>query len=577
VSTHPFHDVATRIQDRALAALGGAPGERQRAVVGVLERSRRDAASYYLQLVIATGMSVLGLVLGSTAVIIGAMLVSPLMGPIVQLGMGLAVGSPVLLVRALSRNTVSLVLVIAGAAAVVRLLPFQAINSEITGRTTPTVLDLLIAMFCALAALYTTVRQTSDTQSAAAGTAIGISLVPPLCVVGYGIGTAAWDVALGATLLFVANFSAIMLVSTLGLVILGYSQVPVAEIDAAELAASRGGRATTLERWLERLFQSNVGPLLRLLAPALLLAAVFVPLRRALEEVGWEVRVRTAVSSLVAHLDVEAVSSAVTVQRHSVGVRLVMVGAPEQARDIAESLEERIRAVSGVTPSVEVVAVPDPEAMRAAVDSMRSSATAVAIGAYEASARSFARDLEAAITASWPATAGSRWGVRVQPGTTHLIVEFVHAGPALGPVALELLGNAVGRALSVASQAREVVVPRELTATDASEFAVAVASMATATAGFDGYHVCVGVPPAQQPAAARRRRATAPPPTAPTTALEVFATQFPHVRIREASELRAEVRRGDCAAATTRPDVILGETEPAVPDASAKRASEAGP
>jgi hypothetical protein len=499
------------------------------------------------------------------------------MGPIVQLGMGLAVGSPVLLVRALSRNTVSLVLVIAGLAAVVRLLPFEAINSEITGRTTPTVLDLLIAMFCALAALYTTVRQTSDTQSAAAGTAIGISLVPPLCVVGYGVGTAAWDVALGATLLFVANFSAIMLVSTLGLVILGYSQVPVAEIDAAELAASRGGRTTALERWLERLFQSNIGPLLRLLAPALLLAAVYVPLRRALAEVGWEVRVRTAVSSLVARLDVEAVSSAVTVHRHSVGVRLVMVGAPEQARDIAEGLEERIRAVSGVTPSVEVVAVPDPEAMRAAVDSMRSSATAVSAAPPEPSARSFARDLESAIAATWPATAGSRWGVRVQPGATHLVVEFVHAGPALGPVGLELLGDAVGRALSVTTLAHEVVVPRELTATDASELGVAVASMATATSGFDGYHVCVGIPPAREPANVKKRRAPPPPTTASTTVLDVIAAQFPHVRIREASELRAEVRRGDCAAPTAGPDVSLGETEPAGPDASAKQASEAGP
>jgi uncharacterized membrane protein len=56
-------------------------------------------------------------------------------------------------------------------------LPFHEVTSEIAARTSPTLLDLLLAVFCALMATYTTIRQTADTTAAAAGTAIGIALV----------------------------------------------------------------------------------------------------------------------------------------------------------------------------------------------------------------------------------------------------------------------------------------------------------------------------------------------------------------------------------------------------------------
>jgi uncharacterized hydrophobic protein (TIGR00271 family) len=556
MTTTKFRQIISRAQNRALDSLGGSPADRARAVTRALERSRRDAVSYYLQLGIATGIGVLGLVLGSTAVVIGAMLVSPLMGPIVDLGMGLAVGSPVLLLRALVRNAVSIVLVIAASATVVRALPFQTTTAEIIARTTPTALDLLIAMFCALAALYTTVRQSSDTQSAAAGTAIGISLVPPLCVVGYGVGTRDWSVATGSTLLFVANFSAIMLVSTLGLVVLGFGQVPVAEIDAAELAVSRGGRPTRLERGLEQLFQSRLGPLLRLLAPALLLAAVYIPLRRALVEVGWEVRVRNAVSSLVSGLDVDAVSSTVAVQRHSVAVRLVLVGSSEQARAVSANLEQRIRSVSGVSPSIEVVAVPDPDAMRAVVDSLRLATQPLPIEAVPP-ARAFTKDLDRALDDVWPRSAGSRWGVRATPGPDGLRLQVIHAGPPLGRAALELLGAALGAALEVPVVVDERAAPAEEVVADGVALLVPATAMAAATEGLAEQRVCVEV-------ATRRRgpvRGTAPGRDADDVeaALAALQDRFAHVEVREGVRFAVALRPRTCWPAEQAPAAAVGD------------------
>ena len=91
-----------------------------------------------------------------------------------------------LVLRAALRVVLSVLLVVTGAALLVLALPFHEITSEIATRVAPTALDLLVAVFCALTAAYTTVRPGSDTTAAAAGTAIGIALVPPLCTVGFG-------------------------------------------------------------------------------------------------------------------------------------------------------------------------------------------------------------------------------------------------------------------------------------------------------------------------------------------------------------------------------------------------------
>ncbi|HEY8944916.1 MAG TPA: DUF389 domain-containing protein, partial [Polyangiaceae bacterium] len=92
------YDAIVGVQDRLARLLGCDPASRAAVVTGMLHRNN-DSAGYWLQFVVSVGIATLGLVLGSTAVVIGAMLIAPLMTPLVGLGMGLALGSPFLVLR----------------------------------------------------------------------------------------------------------------------------------------------------------------------------------------------------------------------------------------------------------------------------------------------------------------------------------------------------------------------------------------------------------------------------------------------------------------------------------------------
>ncbi|MFS8067005.1 MAG: DUF389 domain-containing protein, partial [Byssovorax sp.] len=355
---------ALDFQDRLAAAFGILPADRRARVQSVLERSGQQAAAYWLQLFLAMGIASLGLVLGSTAVVIGAMLISPLMGPIVELGLGLAIGSPLLVIRSFARTALSILAVIASAALLTLALPFTEVTPEIAARTSPTVLDLLIASFCAIAAAYALVRPGSDTTSTAAGTAIGIALVPPLCVVGIGVGIGSARVAGGAALLFTANFCAILLFTVLCFLVLGFNVVATGALEHAELEREGTGAVRRIAGALQFVFAWRYGPLFRVLMPLALLGAVFVPLREALIEVTWQVRVRTEIQRMLAELPDETVRTNISVERGAVSVRLVTVGHTEDVAKIQRDLAQRIAAAAGVVPVVELVAVPDASALR---------------------------------------------------------------------------------------------------------------------------------------------------------------------------------------------------------------------
>jgi uncharacterized hydrophobic protein (TIGR00271 family) len=219
------HAIRMRLGDRVLAAFGRKPEERAGVVRGMLSPGRGDAVGYWLQLVIAAMLATLGLALNSAAVVIGAMLIAPLMRPIVELAMGLATGSAALALRAAVRTAASICVVTCVAFAIAWLLPFRAITAELEARTVPTLLDLVVAGACALAAAYATLRTDTDIATTAAGTSIGISLVPPLCAAGYGIAMGNFAVSRGAALLFTANLSGILAIATALFVLAGWEEM----------------------------------------------------------------------------------------------------------------------------------------------------------------------------------------------------------------------------------------------------------------------------------------------------------------------------------------------------------------
>ena len=145
-----------------------------------------------------------GLNVNSIPVIIGAMLVSPVMGPILGFGLGLGTEDNDLVKNSLKNFTVMVIISILASTVFFLLSPLSLANpSELLARTRPTIYDVLIALFGGLAGIIETSRR--DKGSVITGVAIATALMPPLCTVGYGISIWKGSVIFGALYLFLIN------------------------------------------------------------------------------------------------------------------------------------------------------------------------------------------------------------------------------------------------------------------------------------------------------------------------------------------------------------------------------------
>ncbi|MBF2016168.1 MAG: DUF389 domain-containing protein [Rivularia sp. T60_A2020_040] len=172
--------------------------------------------SYWIEVLFSAGIATVGLVLNSPAVIIGAMLISPLMGSILGNGLALAAGDVILAVRAIIKLALSCVVAILFAVLLVSLLPFKEMTPEILARTQPNILDLVVALFSGAVGSVAICKKPKGVVTSIPGVAIAVALMPPLCVVGYGFGIAVsvnmtngLRVARGGGLLFFTNLVAI--------------------------------------------------------------------------------------------------------------------------------------------------------------------------------------------------------------------------------------------------------------------------------------------------------------------------------------------------------------------------------
>ena len=155
-------------------------------------------------LAFAIVLASVGLNVNSTAVIIGAMLVSPLMGPII--GTGLALGTNDLdLLKSASKNLLVMVLISLAASTLFFIIsPLDLVNpTELEARTSPTIYDVMIALFGGLAGILENSRKERGTVLS--GVAIATALMPPLCTAGYGLAHLNMHFFLGALYLFIIN------------------------------------------------------------------------------------------------------------------------------------------------------------------------------------------------------------------------------------------------------------------------------------------------------------------------------------------------------------------------------------
>lgn len=177
----------------------------------ILEQANRDGGlsySYSFMVVIAAGIAMIGLLLNSPAVIIGAMLVSPLMGPIVLSGLSLTTLNPALGRRGFLALAAGAAIALLVSVLIVLASPISDVTPEILARTRPNLFDLVVAILSGAAGGYAMIRGRGG---AIVGVAIATALMPPLAVVGYGIATLQLAIARGALLLFVTNMAAISL------------------------------------------------------------------------------------------------------------------------------------------------------------------------------------------------------------------------------------------------------------------------------------------------------------------------------------------------------------------------------
>lgn len=198
---------------------------------GEVRLQLRDSAQpdfdYFVLVVLSSMIATLGLLTNSGAVIIGAMLVAPLMSPIIGLGMGSLTGDEKLLKNAGSAIVRGAIVAIAISVILTwfnNALPFvtlQELPTEVLSRTRPSPLDLLIALAGGLAAAFALAQPSLS--AALPGVAIATALMPPLGTIGIGIAMGRWDVAGGAFLLFITNAVTIAFASMLVFWVLGFS------------------------------------------------------------------------------------------------------------------------------------------------------------------------------------------------------------------------------------------------------------------------------------------------------------------------------------------------------------------
>jgi uncharacterized hydrophobic protein (TIGR00271 family) len=254
---------------------------------------------YWMVLVLSGGIATLGLAIDSSAVVIGAMLVAPLLAPVVGLALALSVGDGRLAVQTgvvVAGSTAAVVLI---SALLTVLLPFQTITLEISARTSPTTLDLAIAVFSGLVGVVVTVARGSRLSAAIPGVAISVALIPPLAVAGFGIGSG-WNFELiyGSMLLYGANLAGIVLSGMAVFMLVGMHRSDV--VDAAarwhELEVPHGLAAWTARAPGVR----SLGPLRSAWSRVALVLAFVValgfPLSESLAHIARETRVERAVT-----------------------------------------------------------------------------------------------------------------------------------------------------------------------------------------------------------------------------------------------------------------------------------------
>ena len=188
-----------------------------------LRDSSKVSSIFITLMILSTLLATVGIFQDSTPSVIGAMILAPLMTPIISLSMG-AVRSDKNIIK---NSTITLLFGIMSAllfsAILTLFLPLDIVTSQMSSRINPNLLDLFVAIFSGIAGAYAMAKE--EVAKSLAGVAIAVALVPPLAVTGIGIGWGNIDIIYGSFLLFLTNFIGMIIAASLTFIILGFAPI----------------------------------------------------------------------------------------------------------------------------------------------------------------------------------------------------------------------------------------------------------------------------------------------------------------------------------------------------------------
>jgi uncharacterized hydrophobic protein (TIGR00271 family) len=191
-------------------------------------------AGYFIILTLANLIALNGLIQNSSPVIIGAMLISPLMGPILSFGFAFITGDRFIWRKSIIKITLSIILIIGAAAVTTYLSPLKDITNEIISRTRPNLYDLIIAFLSGIAGAMA-ICTKKNYLTIVPGVAIATAVIPPLSVAGFGLGIWSWRISAGGFLLFFTNCVAIIIATCIIFYFYGFRTAITTEGDVSEL------------------------------------------------------------------------------------------------------------------------------------------------------------------------------------------------------------------------------------------------------------------------------------------------------------------------------------------------------
>lgn len=427
--------------------------------VEAFRASAFDDLNYWLEIFFSIGIATLGLITNSPAVVIGAMLISPLMGPILGNGLAIALGDFYLGFKSLVNLFLSVTTSILIAALVTWVLPFRTPTPEILARVQPTLLDLGIAVLSGMAGAIVVCRGgKGGGVTALPGVAVAVALMPPIGVVGFGVGIGwDWRIISGGGLLFLTNLVAIILSSFLVFFSVRLDTPEVRRQINAWLEQEEKQEAfyEFIDRTPLRRLLGRVGSLpRRALILLIFLAMVAFPLQKTLNQLRREAQIRRVVlDELYKVIPRESIfREDLEISAERVRLRVVAVLPGGFTAENRRNLESLIRARTDLPAQVLVFDVATREELAAVTGRLMAPAVAPIETVEEIRAKLLAR-VRSAVAASWPNEQAPLlgYGVTLNPGATALRVNIAYLGTedlaGLGEAALrkslsERLGTA---------------------------------------------------------------------------------------------------------------------------------------